>query len=212
MACCRQETSRIKCANDAVRRTGLYTSKTKCILRLLRTQHRTLNLSFTLLKQKAVEKIRALSLVRKKLVKTLMWLEENFTILSCLSRLFRRKPTVSQPSLAVDGTEIFCRELYEQEISVQTTPTLALFEEYCNDDFTDPGECPSVITDEIKQALSCVHNFTVPGVDGIINFWWKSFLTVHEGLAQIFTTCNRGANSILACRGAHSARPGLLPA
>lgn len=141
-ACCRQETSRIKYANDAVRRTGLCTSKTKCNFRLLRAQHRTLNLSFTLLKQKAVEKIPALSLVRWKLVKKPMWLEENFTFLSCLSRLFRQKRTVSQPSLPAEDTEISCRELCEHEISVQNTPTLALFEEYCNDHFTDPGGVP----------------------------------------------------------------------
>ncbi|GLV42907.1 hypothetical protein CBL_08544 [Carabus blaptoides fortunei] len=197
MTCSRQEASRIQCAIDALRKGGPYTSKIKRILSLLRAQHYTLNLStLTLLKQRAVDKIRALSLARKKLVNRVRWLKEHSIFLSYPSRLFRQKPAVSQPSLAVDDTENIWRALYEQEIPVQNTPALALFENFCNSHLTDPPECPSITAEELKKALSRAWNFAAPGVDGIINFWWKSFPVVHERLAQIITAFIRGEQPI----------------
>ncbi|GLV36044.1 hypothetical protein CBL_01808 [Carabus blaptoides fortunei] len=60
---------------------GPYISKTKRIIHLFRGHH-TLNLSIlSMLKQKPVDKIRALSLARKNVANSVPWMEENFTFL-----------------------------------------------------------------------------------------------------------------------------------
>ncbi|GLV33367.1 hypothetical protein CBL_20113 [Carabus blaptoides fortunei] len=197
MTCSRQEASRIQCAIDALRRGGPYTSKIKRILRLLRAQHQTLNLStLTLLKQKTVDKIRALSLARKKLVNRVKWLEENSTFLSFPSRLFRQKP-----SFVVDDTENFLRALYEQEIPVQYTPALALFEDFCNSHLTDPRECPSVTAHMHFHVHGSSQRQELMGIGHAASGMYRTYDATLENEGPRIIWRQSGINSITLKRG-----------
>lgn len=51
----------------------------------------------------------------------------------------------------------------------------------------------SVITEEVTRTISKTPGFGAPGPNNdIIAFWWKSFFSVHDQLAQIFTYFFRG--------------------
>ena len=44
------------------------------------------------------------------------------------------------------------------------------------------------ITEEkLRKETSKRKNWTVPGVDGFQNFWWKKFIPAQKALAKVFT-------------------------
>ena len=43
-----------------------------------------------------------------------------------------------------------------------------------------------ITEEEIRKALNGTKNFSAPGPDGINNFWWKKFTSVHRRLARVF--------------------------
>lgn len=105
---------------DALRKGRPFDRKTQHILRILRSKHHTLNLrTLTGLKQKILDKLRALALARKILINQERYIEKNFVFLSCPSRLFPSKV------------------IYEANTVVQNTLIFEHFEEYCNELLTD---------------------------------------------------------------------------
>lgn len=184
---CRQEVSRIQSLVDAIRSRRKFTNKLRRIANSIRASYHTTKIStLMLVKQKQVDKIRALSLAKKRLLNKIRWIKENNVFRTNPSQLFKKSQTPKHESPSVEEVEAFWKALYEQESVLQDTPVLGRFERYCNRLITEESELAEITSTDIRQRLATSKNFTAPGPDGINSFWWKSFPSIHEHIARIF--------------------------
>lgn len=195
----RQTISKLQCVMEVLRTNRRPSRKIKQLMFSLRREHHTLNLNtLSLLKIKAVDKLRSLSLARKRLVNRARWVEENLQFKLNPSRLFGMKTPLPENPPTVDATEAFWQELYGQSEPLVDTPVLTRFEEYCQRQLAVEQELPNVTAGEVKRAFKSKRNFAAPGVDGIATFWWKSFTSTHELLAAKFTELMKNEHPIPA--------------
>lgn len=193
----RRETSRIQCVIDVIRENQPPTPKQKSVLKTIRSHYHTTKLStLLLLKQKLVDKLRALSVTRKRLVNKERWIKENNIFRSNPSRLFKRDLPPSLVSPTVEETEVYWRDVYEKDVVLEDTPMIAQFQEFCDRQLEEPLEVSPVTSTDIRRTLSSTKSYAAPGVDAINSYWWKSFPCVHEHLARIFTEYIRGTKPI----------------
>jgi hypothetical protein len=125
----RQQASRIQCVTEYIVSGRTFTPKVRRIARSLRYNHHTLNKSVLLtIKQHAVDRVRALTTARKKLLKRSRAVRENFTFLLHPSRLFRPPPPVVKSPPPVQEVERFWKEIYETSKPFNgDTPAIVLF-------------------------------------------------------------------------------------
>ena len=134
----RQKASRIECVVQVLHKKKQPTRKVKQIMFNLRREYHTLNIqTLSLLKRKALDKVSALSLARKKLVNRARWVDENRQFHLNPSRLFKPKDQLPLRSPTVNETETFWKNLYETEVQLRDTPALDRFKGYCNRKITE---------------------------------------------------------------------------
>lgn len=194
----RQQVSRFQCVMDYLSSGRAFTPKVKLIACAIRRDHHTLNKSVLLtLKQHELDRVRALTTARKKLVKRTNSRKENSTFSFQPSRLFRPPPPVVQTPPTVPEVERFWKDIYETTKPFnEGTPAIAHFKEFCDRHLAGVDRPISVTESDVKKAFSGKKNFTAPGMDAVNNFWWKKFTSTHKHLARIFTSFLSGKEPI----------------
>lgn len=194
----RQTVSRIECVSEYQKTGRPFTPKVRSFARELRHQHHTLNKGILLtIKQRNIEKIRALALARKKLVKREKCIRENKIFLSNPSRLFAKPPSPVENPPSVEQIEGYWRELYEKSTNVdKNIRPIKLFERFCNAHLAEQAVITSVTADEVSLAFKGKKNHSAPGMDAVSNFWWKRLPSTHTHLARQFTSYILGYGTI----------------
>ena len=57
------------------------------------------------------------------------------------------------------------------------------------------GEC-DIECDQVKKVLAKKRNWSAPGPDRIVNYWWKRAETLHESVASSFREIGLGDNDV----------------
>lgn len=194
----RQLVSRIQCVIEYILSGRKFTAKVRRISRTLRTQYHTLNkATLQNIKQHGLDKIRALTSARKKLVRRNRAIKENATFKLCPSRVFKASsPVVCTPPTATE-VEQFWKDLYETKPPLnEDTPAIHLFRQFCNRHLEDDEVPLSVSEEDVKNAFLGKKSFSAPGIDALNNFWWKKFPSTHKHLSRIFTSLITGLEHI----------------
>ncbi|XP_044732779.1 uncharacterized protein LOC123295469 [Chrysoperla carnea] len=186
----RQTVSRIECVLEYQKAGKPFTPKVRAFARELRHQHHTLNKGILLtIKQRNIEKIRALALARKKLVKREKCIRENKIFVSNPSRLFAKPPSLVENPPSIEQIDGYWRDLYEKSTSVdKNIRPIKLFERFCNARLAEQAVLTSVTADEVSLAFKGKKNHSAPGMDAVSNFWWKRLTSTHAHLARHFTS------------------------
>lgn len=158
--------------------SGLLLKKISKITRQLRQEYHILNKArLLIIKQRCLDRIRSLGVIKKSLIKKSSGIKDNNTFHTKPSRLLDDpQPVIENPPSATE-VENFWKNIYESMTSIKkNTSSLIRFRSYCTRfQQYHRDDNPQITQEEIKKALEGTRNFSAPGLDGINNFWWKKF-------------------------------------
>ena len=174
-----------------------FTTKVRKIARELKKEHHTLNRNtLSLIKETALDKLKSLKLVRKKIKEQIDRSEQNRMFNVAPSKFLQKKGGTAQtPAMGV--TEAYWKNLYEQPNQFRpTNKALGLFRTAGRKLIKDGTECEEISLGELQTCLSQKRNYASPGPDAINVMWWKHLTSTHVHIHRIFNDYLRNPNSI----------------
>ncbi|WP_165309806.1 hypothetical protein, partial [Enterobacter cloacae complex sp. 4DZ3-17B2] len=190
--------SRVQCVIDYLTSGRSFTAKVKKFAQQLRTYYHTLNkLKLLNIKQRLADKIRVMADAKKRLQRREEGIRQNSIFWTNPSNLFKHRIAASSEFPSMAAVEEFWGNIYEKTSRLNAdTPGIVIFTVLCDEVTQQSEDCPPVSALEVKNAITGARNFSSPGWDGINNYWWKKFTSVHQHLARIFTSYINGDQPI----------------
>ena len=182
----RKKASRTETVIAYLREGRQFTSKVKRIARKIKAEHHTMNISILgMVKEQAVDKLRSLKLIRKKIEKTIQRLEQNARFAQAPATFLGRR-SKSEDGPPLEETERFWRDLYETRAECNLeNPAIKAFERTCAK-LAQPNSAITISVKDIQNALKGKKNYSAPGPDSVNMFWWKKIPATHKHLARLF--------------------------